>query len=211
MPLDKEKTSHHIYHFHALVLTLQRTFKGLNLLMTEYLWNIKLSCQYTCIYDFLNLFIYFTFHWDLSTLYSCSFDKVTSPLESLLVYILSPNHNSQVIFEIGYASPDCLSFVQVKEPSMFISLPSFYCSICVVLLIYISVYCISESWCYYCFCKYSVTLWMKVAILYVQYVMSFFTHWVKSISATYFFVIKGVGIFLANCCFLDYMVLSCLS
>lgn len=103
MPLDKEKTSHHIYHFHALVLTLQRTFKGLNLLMTEYLWNIKLACQFTCIYDFLNLFIYFTFHWDLSTLYSCSFDKVTSPLESELVYILSPYHNSQVIFEIGYA------------------------------------------------------------------------------------------------------------
>lgn len=166
--------------------------------MTEYLWNIKLACQYTCIYDFLNLFIYFIFHWDLSTLYSCSFDKVTSPWSPiwvLTIIIMS--------FEMGVciASPNCLSFVQVKVPSMFISLPPFYCSICDVLLIYLSVYCISELWCYWCFVNIQ-TLWMKVAILYVQYVMSFFTHWVKSKSATYFFVIKGVGIFLSNCFFL---------
>lgn len=145
MPLDKEKTSLHLYYFHALVSTLQRTFEGLNLLMTEYLWNIKLACQYTCIYDFLNLFIYFIFHWDLSTLYSCSFDKVTSPWSPiwvLTIIIMS--------FEMGVcnASPNCLSFVQVKVPSMFISLPPFYCSICDVLFIYLSVYCISELWCY---------------------------------------------------------------
>lgn len=151
MPLDKEKTSLHLYYFHALVSTLQRTFEGLNILMTEYLWNIKLACQYTYIYDFLNLFIYFKFHWDLGNLYSCSFDYKS--LESYL----SPFYYNHVVWDwVCIASPNCLSFVQVKVPSMFISLPPFYCSICVVLLIYL---CIASLSCGATIvCKYSDTL-----------------------------------------------------